>query len=144
MKEGIKRELEKLEAARKRNLQTSTRINEGINRVVDIILEMVPEEYDEHALPRGYYIKAVPFDLGTYRFLCKDYIEYFDDEGFSYHTDVTQYLNGGVSLHYGHYMDFPSPSREARIGLIRDVSLGLFDEIKQWLQKKEKKEVRNG
>ena len=140
---GLEKALERLKKYQLKkswDVRVTKKDYEAATIVAEYIIDMIPPRYHDHGLPRGYYIVAVAYSLGTHKFLCQDH------SSWNYQRQEIerkrQYLNGGLYLHYGAWTLFPRPVRWAVIEFARDLHTGLITEIEEWIEEKRKKEVQ--
>ena len=137
VEKAVKR-LERFQSKKSWNVRVTEKDYEAATIVAEYIINMIPPRYHDHGLPRGYYIVAVDYSLGTHKFLCQDHSSW--DYQRQEIERKRQYLNGGLYLHYGTYTRYPRSVRWAVIEFARDLHTGLLQEIAEWILEKRKKE----
>ncbi|HOL24581.1 MAG TPA: hypothetical protein PLN14_07630 [Candidatus Hydrothermia bacterium] len=124
--------LERFQLKKSWNVRVTEKDYEAVTIVAEYIIRMVPSRYHDCILPRGYYIVTADYDLGQHKFLCKDHSNWNYQE----FESKPQYLNGGVSLHYGTYTSYPRPVPDVVIEFAKDLYTGLLSEIAEWLDER--------
>jgi len=124
--------LERFQLKKSWNVRVTYKDYEAVTIVAEYIIRMVPSRYHDCILPRGYYIVTADYDLGQHKFLCKDHSNWNYQE----FESKPQYLNGGVSLHYGTYTSYPRPVPDVVIEFAKDLYTGLLSEIAEWLDER--------
>ncbi len=126
--------LERFQLLKSWDVRVTEKDYEAATIVAEYIIRMVPLRYHDYGLPRGYYILTVDYSLGQHKFLCKDHSNWnYQRQEFE---SKPQYLNGGVSLHYGTYTSYPRPVPDVVIEFAKDLYTGLLSEIAEWLDER--------
>ncbi len=126
MSNSIINAVKRLERAGSEHSRTTQKLFEAARQVAKLIKEMVPVGVK---LPRGYYVQLVSSNIGSSRFLCRDFSVEND------HANGVAFVDGiGGYLHRDFRCWVPGQDRTTVLKFAEDVADGLLDEIAEWLE----------